>query len=911
MLQPDPRLTLDELSRLFRTRADGGILRKPEYAALARAMIQPVVGRQMRVLLAGRQDALDSIDPDKDVAWMHNRMVWAYQLGVRGRELRLGPNTREAYAKTRRSFERVTGRFLYDSQADQVLKGLTGVNGVKAGIVRRAQGKVGAFNLKVWREDVGKSRATMQAVFKAVEKLASPSGVGSILYGLSDRRLRATGNPWAIRLADILHIAPGSEEQRGSFLGDKMQMLSHFQQVNRNIHRGLNAKQVAEVGRVLRKVTPPQAVGKKVREAAANARKLFTQMHAYLREAGVELGTIADYYPMVFDVGVLENDSEAFVDLLNHPDFHDKVEDLRAQFNAKRTKFGDEPVDSKAEFVDQLWSGIVEDGGFVGGDIEEVAGPGTRLDFRSSFRFQNQRLLDFLWDDSPAAVKHRETVDAFLSQDHSATMSAYIQGAVKRAETTRAFGPNGEELKKIFRNMEATGATEAELKLARHAVAAHLGTLGAGFHAKFAEKLGLPSPRGRVINEQFNDMQSWLLVTLNVAFLPLAVLSSMIDPVGIFVRTGNAGAFWHGLTIGMASMVTASRAAAKEAGKVARRKQSVKKGLEKFRNRKLNRTEEIGEAVGIADREVALDAISAGHTQNQLPKNARAVNDAFFSWTGLTGWTRLTRRMALGSGMHLIKLIKQGKLDKATAERRLLELNLTKEDIDAVWDETLKEVHVMGTDERFEETQKGTAESRARLAADAKMAEALRRFVDESVLHPNPSMRPVWMSNPWLAIPGYLRHYAFSFYDRIVLRTAHEFKQRPFLPKGRDEWGFGATVIAQMSMYSGVMLAADAMRHALQNKDDDDEREDWTVVDWYAWGLYRAGMFGQAGILYEALEDRQHGGVGYESMFGPAVEFLTDDGPDMLAFGSEESDDAWLKTSPGAALHKNWDLWDE
>ena len=203
-----------------------------------------------------------------------------------------------------------------------------------------------------------------------------------------------------------------------------------------------------------------------------------------------------------------------------------------------------------------------------------------------------------------------------------------------------------------------------------------------------------------------------------------------------------------------------------------------------------------------------------------------------------------------------------------------------------------------------------------KLAANDRMAEALRRFVDESVLHPNPAMRPVWMSNPWMAVPGYLKHYAFSFYERIILRTAHEFKHRPVFGKGDGSgWGglegvVGAT-LAQASLYSGIMLMADAMRHAIQNKDEDDEREDWTAADWYLWGLYRAGSFGQASAIYDVAEDREHGGIGTETMFGPAAEFLTDDMIDMLAFGTEESADAWAKSMPGAALHRNWDLWDD
>ena len=885
----DPDVSHEDLVMLFRTPEEGGILRPDEYRALGLAASQPEVGRRLRAEFRRRNDAAAAAATDARLnpeGFMHQRMAWLHRLGMADAAMELGPETHKHFLAIRDRFEKLTGKVLLDGRANQVLRGL-----IDLSIVRRARGEApGLFKLRTWRSAANKPQAAAQWMLQRTEGMFDPTGIGAILTGVADRRLRATGNPWIVRIADALHIPAGSQEQAASFIGRKMQALSKFGQAVRGAHKTLDAGDVLLVGDVLRRARDPADVSKRVRRAADRTRALFQDMRQYLLDAGVELGDIGpDYYPMVFDANALELDRETFVELLTNADFDVQVRELMDRAGDR----GD-----KRAFVKKLHAGLVEQGGLADGDGDELSGPGDRV-FTPWFRFQNSRQLAFLWDGSDAARRHRGTVDAFLSHDHSAVLSTYVQSAVKRAEFTRAFGPKGSKLKTWMDNAKAAGATDREMELARNAVNASLGNLGAGWYDNIARWFGRPSPRGQVIDKRFNAAQSWMLVGLNAAFVPLATLSSMIDPIGIYVRTSDFNTAYHGWAQGMRSLARATKDLGASAAENVASPLRIRAGFRERRGR-MSRLEEIAEAAGVADRESAVDAISAGHTSNQMTRGARRANDVFFTAIGLTGWTRITRRMATASGLHMLKRIAQGKIESKRAERFLREMDLTRAELDRAWDPQRERVRVLSSDGVNEEL--GT-----------KVREALRRFVDESILYPNSSMRPVWMSNPWMAVPGYLKHYVYSFYDRIILRIAHEFKHRRVLPggKGKDfDPGWAANTVVQASLYSGVMIAADMLRHAIQGVDDDD-REDWNFGDWYMWGLYRAGMFGPAGVSFEIAQDREHGGTGYESVLGPAVEFLAADAPDMLSFGSEEAADAWLKAAPGSALHRNWDVWDD
>tara|TARA_R100000734_G_C3319202_1_gene114608 strand:+ start:4490 stop:10117 length:5628 start_codon:yes stop_codon:yes gene_type:complete len=122
----------------------------------------------------------------------------------------------------------------------------------------------------------------------------------------------------------------------------------------------------------------------------------------------------------------------------------------------------------------------------------------------------------------------------------------------------------------------------------------------------------------------------------------------------------------------------------------------------------------------------------------------KQVAEGFFRYTGLEWYTRFTRIFAAGMGRRfLLEHQKRADEGDVRSQRYLKELNVTPEQIKAWNDSQNVEAH-----------------------PEVKLA--LARFVDESIVRPNAAERPVWASDPRLALVWQLKSFFYAYGKNIV-----------------------------------------------------------------------------------------------------------------------------------------------
>src|SRR5690606_36070105 len=249
------------------------------------------------------------------------------------------------------------------------------------------------------------------------------------------------------------------------------------------------------------------------------------------------------------------------------------------------------------------------------------------------------------------------------------------------------------------------GGTEADEKLARDSVAAALGTYGADGSPVI--KAIAPGLADRIKGPKTMATIQGLQAYQNARLLPLSTLSSLVDPMGIAVRSGgDFKAAWDGWKLGIRSIFSKSTKA------------------------ELHQTLALlGSTEDMAD-----NILHMGYGGINNP-TSRKVNEFVFKWNGLSQWTRATRYMALVSGHGF--LLKHAAGDNDTSLRYLQELGLKPGDVVA------------------------DPANPQRVLLNGKTRRALLQFVDEAILRPNSQQVPLWHSDPYMGLVT--QYKAFSY----------------------------------------------------------------------------------------------------------------------------------------------------
>lgn len=530
-----------------------------------------------------------------------------------------------------------------------------------------------------------------------------------------DERMRDTGVPALTELATLISQRTGEfrADQGASLLAsrnrERAKRLNDFYK----IIEGWDDKKKAEITRALQAQAAHvfsseidkntgQTVFEEVTGDAKKVLDFYKDMASYMTESGLKFGKIMNYFPVSIDGETIAKNKDDFIALMSAPEFapfvaaHGGAEGLYQAALTSTTK-GEQTV-----------------GGVTFGDGKH----------NPNLRPLNQRLSAFVYKHGTEAQK--EAFAKFQDPNLERITVNYINRAVTRAEWSRL--DLGTKIDELRAKAVEQGATPKQMQVAEDYVDQAMGVYGQDWHPGVMRVMqGMDNLLGtKLADTDFNKvkgLQSALLTYQNLRLLPLALASSLIDPLGSAVRSGGkmGGHF--------AAMREAARAIRENGPPSALR--------------------DMARDMGIIERNAVNEALAYMFGGAHDPSGRMAkINNALFKANGLELVTKYSRLTALSLGHKFIlqHALKPGK----HSERYLRELGLTATDV--------------------------KPDGRGYVVRNAKIDAALWRFVDESVVRPTPTQRPGWHNDPHFALAAQYKGYLYSFWNTVMRRVATELK---------------------------------------------------------------------------------------------------------------------------------------
>lgn len=732
-----------------------------------------------------------------DEVGMHERIAYGYQLWVEGK-LNLEPKADLG----------VVGNFFRD-----LFRWFASLIGVHFG-PERAQEVFAAFAEGRFADETANGglkmtewvRANPQFVPTAAEKAGKAmGGLAEKLVSSASTRMRATGLPAAIKLADLFHQDVGREGQGLGFLQERAMQTGVWTAKLNDILKDTTAQQRAVALRNLQSMRHPKST------LEHNIRALLEEMHAYLQEAGVKRQIGTDEYgkPVWGDMGKVTN---------YFPRYWDS-----AAIRANPKKF----AEALEPFMGEIAARTAADKIALSDGMTDLADNDQQIGFTPGAESVNRRVFDFI------NVKNAHEFVEFQIQDLTAVLTSYVNKAVHRAEYARRFGNGGEKLTEILQDLFREGATQEDLETIMKGTAAMTGVLGAN-----------------EINRTWAGIQGNIIAIENLALLPLSLFASLIDPLGIAIRTGSFKDAWEGFKRGM---------------------EQLRKDLtSKVTGAKQEETELelLVRDLGVLDENSMMNAYGDAYSGNYMSRGLKKLNEIFFRWNGMEGWNKAMRVQATIAGSQFIlkhlRTVNDEKADakaKAESKRYLDEMGLKAEDLKKVETKavslTRRQLHagdpavevIWATNNREELLKSKEDDTTYRLRR------ALFKFVDSAVLRPNAAHRPIWGSDPRFALIFHLKQFTHSFQEVIMKRVWHEWKQ-------------GNTKPAQVALtYIPFMAAADAAKAMLLGKG-----LDMSLGQFFGKEVERSGLLGTGQYAVDAVQDMARGDNPAASFVGPAAD---------------------------------------
>lgn len=406
--------------------------------------------------------------------------------------------------------------------------------------------------------------------------------------------------------------------------------------------------------------------------------------------------------------------------------------------------------------------------------------------------------------------------DQFLDDNTQGIVANYINQVVKRAEFNRVLGeampvteldakeaikkglwdPKG-KMHKILADAKNEGATDEDLVTLEKYIDANLGQLGRDD-----------------INPGMRKFMAGVMAYQNMRVLLFTVFASLPDLAGPAIRSG--------------SMKDTFRVLKKNIHNMAKNDSAIA---------------EMARAYGII-QDTASEHIMTEYVDNHyMPPKLRKWNDNFFKYTGLNWYTDFTRKYALAVGIDYLEqsykqFLSSDSKVSARGKDMLAELGVKPAQV-ASWLKKGKPTY---------DTQSHDMDS-----AERKIAEALVQFVDESIMRPNASQRPILASHPGAMLVYHLKGYMYAVHDIILKRIKFN------IDESETPAQYAAAIapaIAMMLLTAVGLELRELIQYAGSNRKPPTDRMDgWE----YTWELaQRSGLtgFAQIGIDLEGAEDR-------------------------------------------------------
>lgn len=552
-------------------------------------------------------------------------MGYAYSLWVRG-EITLGPKSESVFQDLLNKAAKVMGVVRDHEQAENLIQQMR--DGTEAIANRTSEFR----QLRVPAQLQDTKIRKMAALLREFSK-GSVGKTFSKLISSASTQMQNTKNSALMHL-DRMFFNSSHDDLIGSpesMHASRERINAHYKARVDRISHGKDSEFLTEVLHGLHR--KQRSVNKEVAKAQVEVRKLMDDMYDYLKEQGVHVGHRGEYFPWVFNFDTMMDRKADFIGILAQEKYDPYISG-KWEKNKKTGKMelvkgkGFDNEADRLAAAEKFYDAIM----LNAGDADHIAELDMSRDTHTPFfASHDERILSFLEDDI-------DQLADFFEQDITSTMYRYIDQSVKRGEFAKRFGTHGYKLQNLLDEARRLGATEEEIERAKIYVQAMMGTLGADINPKLLQAQGV------------------VMVYQNLRTLAFATLSSLIDPIGIAVRSGDLRLAAKSYASGLRSI------AAKLTGK----------------EHKIE-AESVAELVGAIEMKGTLDSLAYEYGGTFTQGAAKKVNEAFFKYSGLTGFTRWTRVMATEGALQFIKFHTQH--GNKHSQRYLDQLNLKKSDV--------------------------------------------------------------------------------------------------------------------------------------------------------------------------------------------------------------------------------------
>lgn len=681
---------------------------------------------------------------------------------------------------------------------------------------------------------------------KGTMALRARRGLDGLMQGLGAAVLPAEvilgsneHSPTARRLGAIMFTNPGKESAGGGqvgYLNAKRAAGKAWANRANTVFENMDEADISAVQKHMQAQTDVADIKMTAhREAVTALRATMKEFHTYLREAGLKIGEVDKYYPVVWSVDALHKNKDKFISML--------VEKYPKELNAS-----DGDLTAAAE---RIHAALIARNGVDNKSLkasrEEETGikEVIREDGVLSPFFAGQEGRILWW------LKGKDS-EEFQSKSITHTLSQYFRQGVRAAEYRRRFGESGVRLEAMIKEIRAeiTNASREVYPLVKNKLSLAPGSMEyvndqrqiANRNKWVARQMrdismsvgAIEGTLGKDITPNMRKFTSYMIAYQNVRLLPYMIFSSFVDPLAQVARGAPLNAALETFTYGMREVFRSWADMFRDMPKARQKDEWTK----------------LAEHIGAIEVAMFNHHVADEYSSVYMSPMARKINETLFKMNGMEAWDRANRTMATKWAVRFIE--QHAALpDKNHSARWLQELGLSADTVPLNADGQL-----ITTAEELSAV-KSISPQLAKIEI-AKVHAALNRWVEGAVISPNAAQRPGWSSDPNYASMFHLKQFSYSFQQTIMQRAV-------------AEMGHGnLTPITALAGFVPTMLVADIMKGLLQGGGtlpayiagmDIGERIGHAVE--------RSGVMGTGDIVGAALQD-------WSSLGGPAFEQIVD-----------------------------------
>jgi hypothetical protein len=453
------------------------------FAALAKVADSAFVRNFLREKFKNNPDALKQVMDS-----VEERVAYMYQYHANG-ELKLGDRGKTLVDRITDYIKKVMGVWTNDERAQHIM------DYFHSGEYAKNMGDRGA----VYADMMEKGRnKTLDHLHKSSEPLIhlmdSVAGIGSA-------RIRDMDIPALTKIVDMTRKHGTREGEDAGYIPAAGQAMRSFSNKLVNRMGKFSFEEANDAFNALAENKPPKNAAQA--RLINGIRDTLTEMHSYLKEAGVDVGNRGlgkDYVPRQWDAAYIAGHQDEFKSMID-----------------KYIKSGDFQGTPES-----LMSRLMRDEGSEMESADASARPGDQ--------HVKKRELSFI---------KAEDATPFLEKDAMRVLTSYIRQGTRRAEWSRRFDRMENEgsqtaLERLKEAAVKQGATPEQMKVVDQYLNGVTGQLGSDVKPETRKLFGN------------------LMVYQNLRLLPLGFFSSLIDPIGVAVRGGGVrdvfNSFKRGIT---------------------------------------------------------------------------------------------------------------------------------------------------------------------------------------------------------------------------------------------------------------------------------------------------------------------------------------------------------------------------